>query len=452
MSQVRHLSLEILQQVNRCRHTLDHCMAARTNDINLLNRADRALLNHLVFGVVRWQLRLDWFIDQFIEKHKKKIDPVVRTILRIGLYQILFLDRIPISAAVNTAVNLAKGSGRPWAAGFVNGLLRRASGNRELWDKEQPTNNDAVAAFSVRHAFPSWLVERWLQRFGRAETEAMCRAMNTLPDITIRTNTLRTGRQDLLDAIADQASTVSISAHSPEGIRLHGLKEPIDRWTSFKKGWFQVQDEAAQLVSHMVSPKPGHQVWDVCAGLGTKTAHMAQLMNNQGNITATDRQASKLKSLDRDMSRLGISIVKSRPLDLLESPLLPDLSGFDRILVDAPCSGTGVLQKNPDGKWRLSSNDIALHADRQFELLDRAASYLKPAGILVYAVCSIEPDECERVVERFISQHRTFSIHHPDMPGVSDAGPLTTSQGYFYTLPHRHRMDGFFSVALKRNA
>lgn len=452
MSQVRHLALEILQQVNRRRHTLDYCMIARVNDINLLNRADRALLNHLVFGVVRWQLRLDWFIDQFIEKQKKKIDPVIRTILRIGLYQILFLDRIPTSAAVNTAVNLAKTSGRPWAAGFVNGLLRRASGNRALWDQDQPTNSDAVTAFAVQHAFPPWLVKRWLQRFGREETGAMCRAMNAVPDITIRTNTLRTGRQDLLDGIAGEASAVSITAHSPEGIRLHGLKKPLDRWTSFKNGWFQVQDEAAQLVSHMVSPEPGHQVWDVCAGLGTKTAHMAQLMDNQGKITATDRQASKLKSLDTEMARLGISIVKSRPLDLLQSSSSPGLSGFDRILVDAPCSGTGVLQKNPDGKWRLSSSDIELYADRQLELLDRSASYLKPAGILVYAVCSIEPDESEHVVERFISQHREFSIHRPDMPGVSDVGPLTTPKGYFYTLPHRHCMDGFFSVALKRNA
>lgn len=452
MSQVRHLALEILQQANRRRHTLDHCMTARAGDINPLNRADRALLNHLVFGVVRWQLRLDWFIDQFIEKHKKKIDPVIRNILRIGLYQILFLDRIPVSAAVNTAVNLAKTSGRPWAAGFVNGLLRRAAGHRALWDQGQPANDDAIAAFAVQHAFPPWLVERWLQRFGRAETEAMCRAMNAVPGITIRTNTLRTGRQDLMDAIAGEASALSTTDHSPEGIRLQGLKKPLNRWKSFKNGLFQVQDEAAQLVSHMVSPKPGHHVWDVCAGLGTKTAHMAQLMDNQGKITATDRQAPKLKSLDMEMARLGISIVKSQPLDLLQSLPCSDLSGFDRILVDAPCSGIGVLQKNPDGKWRLSSGDIALCADRQFELLDRAAPYLKPSGILVYAVCSIEPDENEHVVERFISQHREFSIHRPDLPRVSDAGLLTTSEGYFYTLPHRHRMDGFFSVALKRNA
>jgi 16S rRNA (cytosine967-C5)-methyltransferase len=395
---------------------------------------------------------LDWFIDQFVEKRKKRIDPVIRNILRLGLYQIFFLDRIPTSAAVNTAVNLAKSIGRPWTAGFVNGLLRRAAGHKTLWDRCLTSDDDPVAMLSIQQSFPPWMLKRWYQRFGFEQTSDMCRRMNTIPDLTIRTNTLRTDRGTLMDAVSGEASSLSVTLHSPEGIRLHSPRKTLDGWNSYQHGWFQVQDEAAQLVSHVVSPEPGHRVWDVCAGLGTKTAHMAQLMGNQGNILSTDRQSSKLKSLDMEMVRLGITIVDSRPLDLLQSPPTTDTAEFDRILVDAPCSGIGVLQKNPDGKWRLRPRDLKRYADHQFQLLDHAAPYLKPSGILVYAVCSIETDENEQVVRRFLSQRREFSIHRPVMPKVSDAEQLITSEEYFYTLPHRHQMDGFFCVALKRNA
>lgn len=455
MNQARSLALEILRQVDRRRHTMDDCISARAKDINQMQRADKALLNHLVFGVVRWQLRLDWFINQFIQKQKKRIDPVIRDILRLALYQILFLDRIPVSAAVHTAVDLAKSSGRPWAAGFVNGLLRRASENRDIWNRGKTADDaadDALSSLSIQQAFPLWMLSRWQQRFGLAETEALCRAMNTIPTITLRTNTLRTDRRKLMDAVTGEASSISATSHAPEGVRISAPRKPLDRWSSFKKGWFQVQDEAAQIVSYMVSPEPGHRVWDVCAGLGTKTAHMAQLMDNQGHILASDRQSSKLKPLQREMNRLGITIVDSRSLDPLQSETLSDLPCFDRILVDAPCSGIGVLQKNPDGKWRLSCRDIGRYANNQFSLLDRAATYLKPSGILVYAVCSIEPEENEQVVQRFLSRHENFSIHIPALFQVSDAGTLTTPEGFFYPLPHRHPMDGFFSVALKRNA
>ena len=450
MSHARHLAFTILQAVESQNRTLDHWLSQHAAAIDALNRADRALLHMLVYGVLRWQLRLDWFIDQLARKPGKKIDAAVRIILRLALYQLIYLDRIPSSAAVNTAVNLTKTCGRPWAAGFVNALLRRAAaGVGEL--VEGGDDEDPVSAMSLTHSFPRWMISRWMQRFGAEETKSLCEAINAIPGITIRTNTLRTTRSALVAAIADQAASIASTPHSPEGISFRNPQGVISQWGAFETGWFQVQDEAAQLVCHLMAPQPGDMIWDACAGLGTKSAHLAQLMKNQGRILATDQHASKLKQLNLEMQRLGITIIESRCLDLLGGDLPLNLPCFDRILLDAPCSGIGVLQKNPDGKWRNAPADLKRYQQRQVELLNRVAPFLKPNGILVYAVCSIEPEENETVVEQFLAGRHRFCVQQPDLGSISQRASLTTPRGCLYTLPHRHHMDGFFAVAFKRN-
>lgn len=449
MINARHLALTILQAVEDRNRTLDHWLSQHAADIDVLSRADRALLHMLVYGVLRWQLRLDWYIDKLSRKPGKKIDALVRIILRMALYQLIYLDRIPPSAAVNTAVNLAKTSGRPWAAGFINAVLRRASVDvLELF--EDIDHNNPASALSVQYSFPSWMLSRWIHRFGIAETESLCKAVNTVPDITIRANTLLTTRNELVTAIADRAASVVTTAYSPEGISFRTPRETLSQWDAFGKGWFQVQDEAAQLVSHLLAPQPGEMIWDACAGLGTKTAHLAQLMNNQGRIVATDQHASKLDQLGQEMKRLGIIIVETRRLDLLSASPPLNLPRFDRILLDAPCSGIGVLQKNPDGKWRISSADLKRYGQRQLELLNNVAPFLKPAGILVYAVCSIEPEENGNVVKQFLADNDAFQVQQPELRSIFRRGALTTPHGCLYTLPHRHHMDGFFAVTFKR--
>jgi 16S rRNA (cytosine967-C5)-methyltransferase len=449
MNQARDLAFAILQALGNGARTLDYWLSHHAVAVDALSRSDRALMHTLVFGVLRWRMQLDWFIDQLAQKPKKKIDPAVRNILRLAIFQLLYLDRIPHSAAVNTAVNLTKTCGRSWAAAFVNGLLRRASVHLVDLAGNVP-NEDPVSALAISQSFPDWMISRWLRRFGATETELLCKAINSIPAITIRTNTLRCTRSQLLTAIADQATHLAPTPHAPEGISFRSPQHAIARWNTFTNGWFQVQGEAAQLVSHLLAPQPGHHIWDACAGLGTKTAHLAQLVENQGRILATDQHESKLVQLNLEMERLGITVVRTRSLNLLNGEVPLNLPQFDRILIDAPCSGIGVLQKNPDGKWRNTLADLKRYGHRQAQLLSTVAPLVKPNGILVYAVCSIEPEENEDVVKRFLAEHHEFTVQPPELNYVSERASLTTPQGYLYTLPHRHQMDGFFAAALRR--
>ena len=446
MSQARAIAADLLNRLQDRRHTLDQLMDRADSRIQSLNRADRSLVHALVFGVQRWQSRLDWIIDHLAARNRK-MDPHVRTILRLGLFQIQFLQRIPVSAAVHSSVELAKRSGRKWAAGFVNGVLREAvrRADRIPWPDAE---KDPLTHMAVTHAFPRWLISRWVRRWGAEAADAFCRMVNTIPETTLRTNTLRISRRELLTAVQSEAEAVRETRYSPEGIALMKMNRPLPQWPAFQEGWFQVQGEAAQITSHFLGPRPGETVWDVCAGLGTKTAHMAQLMQNQGRIVATDLYATKLEKLDREMNRLGITIVQSTPLDLTASaPNLPP-AAFDRILLDAPCSGLGVLQKNPDGKWRLTPREIQKNSTRQLALLTRAAPLLKAGGILVYAVCSLEPEENEQVVDAFLQKHPEFAIYPSSWSAGERINSLLTPRGFLSTIPHLSQLDGFFAAAL----
>jgi 16S rRNA (cytosine967-C5)-methyltransferase len=446
MSQARAIAADLLNRLQDRRNTLDQLLDRADSRILRLDRADRSLVHALVFGVQRWQRRLDWSIDHLASR-KSRIDPHVRTILRLGLFQIQFLQRIPASAAVHTSVELAKKTGRKYAAGFVNGVLREAIRRADQipWPDAE---KDPLTHLAVTHSFPEWLISRWMHRWGAKATHALCRTINTVPDITLRTNTLRISRINLMAAVLSEAEGVRQTRYSPEGIALTRLHRPLPQWPAFQEGWFQVQGEAAQITSRFLGPRPGETVWDVCAGLGTKTAHMAALMQNSGRIVATDLYAGKLDRLDREMNRLGIAIVQSTPLDLTVSdPKLPR-AAFDRILLDAPCSGLGVLQKNPDGKWRLTPQDIEKNSTRQLALLTRTAPFLKPGGTLVYAVCSLEPEESEQLVDAFLQKHPEFAIHPGSLEAGDGINSLLTPRGFLSTIPHQSQLDGFFAAAL----
>jgi len=403
------------------------------------------LVHALIYGTLRWQGRLDFIIDR-LAKNPTKIDARVRTVLRLALFQMHHLDRIPASAAVNTAVELAKKNRLPWAAGFINGLLRRAATNEQIHWPDWRTSPDF--ALATRQAFPQWLIKRWIERWGLQEAQALCKAVNRIPSITLRTNTLKTDRKDLISAIQNEARHMKAALHAPEGIVLSSLSRPLSQWPAFQNGWFQVQDEAAQLVTHYLSPMPGETVWDACAGLGTKTAHIAQLMKNSGILIAGDASPTKLAQLDADMHRLGITNVSSRPMDLTDQPSFSDLPLFDRILVDAPCSGLGVLQKNPDGKWNTPPEAPHQNHLRQINLLEHTAPFLRPGGLMVYAVCSFEPEENESVVKAFLQKHPEFAIYLPRLKAVDQADSMLTPEGWLATFPHRHGMDGFYAAAL----
>lgn len=444
--EARDFALSILNTLNAGGQTLD-ALLCDVDEQGVLDPRERGFLNALVYGVLRWRGHLDWMIGQFSRTRLKQIDPVILNILRLGLFQMHYLDRVPPSAAVNTAVELAKKNAPPWVVKFVNAVLRKlASGHASLPDPAA-SRNDAHS-LSAGKSLPQWLVARWLHRFGPAETRALCDAINEIPSTTVRTNTLKTNRGALLGRLADEAAQLWPTRYSPEGISFTKPKSPIGQMGAFLNGEFQVQDEAAQLVGHILAPQPGETILDACAGLGGKTGHMAQLMKNHGRIDAMDINEQKLKRLSDEIHRLGADIVTPVVADLTTADK-KIVKQYDRILLDAPCSGLGVLRRNPDTKWSVAETDLNRCRRRQSTLLKQLAPRVKPNGVMVYAVCSTEPEENESVVDDFLSEHGDFEIDPPDFDSTLDQ-TFFTPRGCFRTFPHRHRMDGFFCARFRR--
>jgi 16S rRNA (cytosine967-C5)-methyltransferase len=449
MVDARNTVLKVLNKLDQGRQTLDGILDAITPVTNRLSKRDRSLFNALTYGVLRWRGRLDYIISHFSNTPLKKIEPGVVNILRLGLFQIIYLNRIPDSAAVNTAVELTRKIGALRAAGFVNALLRKAAENYS--DVAFPAlKSDPVAFFATAHSLPVWLARRWYHRYTPETLTALCKTINGIPPITIRTNTLKATRQQLMQSLEGDAEHISPAPDAPDGVLMKKLKRPIPDLPAFQNGWFQVQDEAAQLVSLLLDPQPGEAVLDACAGLGGKTAHLAQLMKNRGNITAMDKDEKKLQQLDHEMQRLSISIVRPTRHDLNLAPGTKLQGNFDRILLDAPCSGLGVLRRNPDIKWKSSEADLKRHARVQKRFLENLAQLIKPNGILVYAVCSVEPEENEAVIDVFLKKNPEFVIDRSlgKLPRAlhSRVEPATGLK----TLPLLNHMDGFYFVRLKR--
>ncbi len=448
-SDARKTALILLNKLGKGQSTLDNLIDDILNKNSEISGKDRALANALVFGVLRQQGKLDYIIKHFSKTPLNKINLEILNILRIGLFQITDMSRIPVSAAVNTSVEMAKATAPLWVVRYVNGLLRNAS--RNLQEVVFPSiDQNATHGLSVSKSFPEWLIKRWLNRFGINETKELCDALNMIPPVTIRTNTLLTTRDKLMEAVRSKASTIKETCFSPSGICLYNLSKPIHEFGAFKKGWFQVQDEAAQLSSILADPQPKETVLDACAGLGGKTAHLAQLMKNQGFILAMDNNAKKLSRLNMEMKRLGISIVSTLRHDLKTSLGEKHLNTFDKILLDAPCSGLGVIRRNPDTKWFTSETDIARCAKQQLNFLCRLADNLKPGGILVYTVCSTEPEENEQVINAFLETRKDFAVDRDILHFAQKVVSLVDDKGYLKIFPHLHQTDGFFSVRLKR--
>jgi 16S rRNA (cytosine967-C5)-methyltransferase len=449
MADARNTALWVLNQLEQGNQTLDGILDDMTAGGDRLSGRDRSLFNALLYGVLRWRGRLDYIIAHFSNKPIKKIEPAIRNILRLGLFQIFYLDRIPNSAAVNTAVELSKQAGLARAAGFVNALLRKATLN--LSDVRFPAfDADPVAFLSTVQSLPEWLVHRWLNRFDQEALLKLCETINSIPPLTIRTNTLKVTRPKLIAALKQDVDRIEPTPVAPEGLGMVNPGRSIADFAAFKNGWFQVQDEAAQLVALLLDPQPGHSVLDACAGPGGKTGHIAQLMQNSGRITAMDKDENKLQKLVLEMQRLGVSIVQPNCHDLESAPEANRQGLYDRILVDAPCSGLGGLRRNPDIKWNSSAMGLRRLAEKQKRFLDHLAALVKPGGILVYSVCSIEPEENEAVIDAFLKNHSEFVIDTEWGKLPERVAALFEPSTGIKTLPLLSNMDGFFLTRLKR--
>jgi len=446
---VRKAALAILSGLEDESRVLDRLMEDLPQVGSLKTREDRAFLNAIVFGTLRWRARLDHLLAHFSETPIRKVRPDVLNLLRMALFQVVFMDRVPPALAVSAAVEIAKGIGPHWVSGYVNGLLRRAAAEHDRVPLPGESE-DPVAHLSVKASFPPWLVRRWIDRFGIEGAAARLDAVNAIPPLTVRTNGPAAERATLLAELAGEALEARATPYSTLGIQLTGLRRPLPEMPAFQKGGFQVQDEAAQLVGFLLDPRPGEIVLDACAGLGGKTGHLAQLMENSGRLTAVDRDEGRLRKLEAEMRRLGAAIVVPCRADLDGDSALGVGAGFDRILLDAPCSGLGVLRRNPDGKGRAREAHLPDHHRRQTRFLARLAPLVKPGGALVYAVCSGEPEENEAVVEEFLKAHPSFRVAHLSEARFFRESALPFPGPFLKTDPHLHGTDGFFGARLHR--
>ncbi len=446
----RRAALEVLNRLSARRQSLDRLMET-AYERSRPDRRDRNLLTTLVFGVLRWRGRLDWIIAELSTRPFAKIHPRVLNILRLGLFQLLFLERVPDRAAVDTAVQLARTTGATWAAGYVNALLRAFLRSRDSLRWPQ-YGQDPVRALAVRKSLPRWLARRWIDRYGLEDARALADTCNRLPRLTLRANTLKITRQALVEVLLREGLPAAPAAFAPQGVILTEPGRDVFEIPAFKEGLFQVQDEAAQLVGVILAPRPGQRVLDACAGLGGKTGHLAQLMENRGAVTALDNRRWRLAKLETEMQRLGVTIVRTRTGDLTADVDNITARSFDRVLVDAPCSGLGVLRRNPDIRWTAGEADLARQGRRQTRMLHQAARLVVPGGKLVFAVCSLEPEENEDVVAAFLKQHPDFRLEPAVMPDLPASATLVDGHGFLKTFPPRDGMDGFFAAAFRRCA
>ena len=439
VSQARYEALRILVRVEEDRAFADIVLEHALEQARLDPR-EAGLCTELVYGTLRWRRHLDWRLTPHLNRPLDKLDPWVRTVLRLTAYQLFFLDRVPRWAAVDEAVSLAKLKARkPGPPEFVNAVLRsltRAAG-------PPPLPAVPVEAAAVRCSFPDWIAARWIARYGQPEAEALMLASNERPPTTMRVNLLRITREALAARLRDEELAFTRpTALAPEGLLIE--RGAVGRWAAFAAGWCTIQDEASMLVARLLDPQPGELVADACAAPGTKATHLAELMRNRGRIVAMDPQAARLKLVPKSAARLGITIIEPRVGGA--AALAGRWKGkCDRVLVDAPCSNLGVLRRNPEVKWRRRPEDIAASAARQSQILSAAATLVKPGGRLVYATCSPEPEENDAVVAAFLAAQPAWRVDPPaEFPVALD------HDGFLRTRPDRHGTDGFTAVRLRR--
>lgn len=406
---------------------------------------DRGLFAELVFGVLRRQGSLDFLLSKLLEKPLKELDQNALMILRIGLYQLTSLDRVPESAAVNESVNLAKLLA-PRTSGLVNAVLRNYLRQKDSITFPDPVS-EPVQSIAAIHSQPEWLVQHWLQQLGHEEAARLAEASSQQPPLTLRVNPLRTTRSELLLELEKRGIHAAACRYSPDGIIVTG-RHAISSLPGYEAGFFAVQDEASQVAGLLLDPRPGERIWDACAAPGGKACHLAQRMENRGKVVASDISRSKLTIVQENARRLGLDCISTAAADLHLPETFPE-GLFDRILLDAPCSGLGVIRRNPEAKWRLAYSDLTRLASVQKKLIKNASALLKPGGTMLYSTCSTSVEENEEVVEDFL-------LHHPEfvLENLNELFPEWKDLFEFYGMlrawPHRHGMDGFFAARIRR--
>ncbi|GAB4341456.1 MAG: 16S rRNA (cytosine(967)-C(5))-methyltransferase RsmB [Candidatus Abyssubacteria bacterium] len=405
---------------------------------------ERAFEYQLVMGVLRYRGTLDWALEKLCDSPVEQLTPWIRNILRMGLYQILFLDRIPQSAAVDESVKLAKRYGHRGTAGLVNAVLRNAKKN-ELLRELQSLDEESFPNLAAKYSHPQWLVELLVNEWGRPRAVEIMKRNNEIPPLTARCNTLCTSRDALLRKLESEGIRAGALPHVPEGIEFPASTTPW-RLKAHKRGLFYLQDASSMLAASCLGAEPGQTILDACAGPGGKATHLAALMRNRGKIYALDLYEHRLKLVRDNARRLGVRIIEPRLQDATRD-LAREYAGVDAALVDAPCSSLGVIRRRVDLKWRLRHEQIGQLADLQRSILERVAECVRPGGTLLYCTCTITREENTDIVEGFLASHPEFAAEKEFPARVAR---YTRQDGFVQVLPGQNNMDGFFIARLRR--
>jgi len=444
----RALALEVLAEAQRRGASVEDLLSASLRGHPDLPRRERALLLELVQGVKRWEIRLDYLLARMAALPLKKMHPLALNILRLGAYQLLWLDRVPARAVLSEAGKLAKKRGLvPAQVGFINALLRRlAGGDLPPWPDGA---GEPALALSVVHAHPEWLARRWLARYGPERAVALMAANNQIPPLTIRINTLKTEPSALITRLAREGVTAAACRFSPVGLHLTALQAAPLELPSYKEGLWLFQDEGAQLVTYLSGAGPGQRLAELGCGRGGKTTHLAEKVGNQGLLLALDYHRGRLGEARLNLARWGGAVTKILQADATRPLPIKDWS-LDAVVVDAPCSGLGILRRHPEIKTRLQEADLATFPPRQLAILEQAAALVRVGGRLLYVTCTTEPEENEEVIAAFLKTHPEF--HQATDPALlpAPARSLAEPRGFFRTAPDTHNLDGFFAASLVR--
>jgi 16S rRNA (cytosine967-C5)-methyltransferase len=444
----RVAAYETLRAVESGRTDLPSALARARSRLN--DERDRALAGEIAVGTLRWQGAFDAVVEIFSGRSTARLDSEILTVLRLSMFQLLHLDRVPAAAVVDDGVELARKAGKRSAAGFVNAMLRRVSRERKRLPlplrPEANAGRTAILDYlSTTLSHPRWLVSRWLDRYGFDAVERWAQFDNAPAPLTIRVNTLRTSKAELREALAGAGVATREAAHAANALIVtdgNPLLTPLAH-----AGQFVVQDEASQLVGEFVGARSGERILDACASPGGKTTQMAAAMRDRGLIVAADVRGKRIDLLARTVAESGATMIRILQADARGAP--PFHQPFDAVLLDASCSGLGTIRRDPDVRWRRTESDLSVLADAQLRMLTQASAVVRPGGRLIYATCSSEPEENEEVVDAFRAEHPEFGVEPPAEVG-QPVHSVLDSRGFLRTLPFAHGLEAFFAARLVR--
>lgn len=440
----REITFNILDKIYNNRSFSNIELEKNLKDEN--DKRKQNFIREMVYGVLENDIYLEYIIGQASKIKMKKIHKRILIILKMGIYQLMFMDSVPDSAAVNESVILAKKQGNKGSIGYVNGMLRNISRNKDKFSYiniKDPSNRIAI-----KYSHPKWLVDKWIQEYDLLFTEELCKANNEKPSLNITVNRLKTDREILKAKLEKRGFDIGLSKYSYDTLIIENPFQ-ISQTEEFKNGEFTIQDESSALVAQIMDPKPDSTVIDVCSAPGGKAVHIGQIMNNKGKIISRDIHEHKLKLIEENAKRLGIDIIKTEVYDAINSDNSLT-STADYVLVDAPCSGLGLIRRKPEIKINKSEKDIKTLASLQFKILNNAKNYLKKNGILVYSTCTIGKEENLDIINKFLKENPNFkTVSIKDKINNSE-NMSTLEKGYIQLYPNIHGTDGFFIAKMQK--